>query len=300
MKTTAEPQTSQDKTEESVTPYTCMMTAYLRGAETKRDDAICNDPYAEALGGDAGRELAAHVAKLTRREDQLSDYIVIRTRFIDETLANRDPVIQQVVMLGAGLDARAYRMKALADCRVIEMDASTEMLDRKRRILSEMNAQLLAKEHHVVVVDLADESWTTELLNNGFNPMEPTFWLLEGLLQYIDYDSNVRLIKTLDRLSAPNSQIWLDLPGRDAVTTTTVTQDEKEGFWRTRATKYGENNPQEGVLSVINWDLRVTADFSHPADFYGRQWVPLSYTSSQGEEKVVPMFFVQATKPASP
>ncbi|TMW69204.1 hypothetical protein Poli38472_001360 [Pythium oligandrum] len=300
MSSTSEPQTPQDKSAESVTPFTCMMTASVRAAETRRPDAICNDPFAEALAGEAGRQLAAHVASMMRRENQLQDYVAVRTRYIDDTLDSLDVAIKQVVILGAGLDSRAYRLKALGDRHVYEVDGSTEMLDRKRRILSEMNAPVLAKEHRIVVADLAEEAWKTELINNGFNPKEQTFWLMEGLLPYIDYEGNAGLVKAIDSLSAPGSQIWVDILGPDLVQKTPVQQTKGEGIWRTRAAKYGEANPHEGVLSLINWDLHIAADFAKATEYFGREWIPHSYTSSQGEEKVVPMFFVLATKPASP
>ncbi|TMW69207.1 hypothetical protein Poli38472_001363 [Pythium oligandrum] len=287
-----------DLTGENLAQYTCLMTAYLRAAESKRDNAICQDPFAEALSGDAGAALLSVVSKWAPRESQLSDYVVLRTRFIDEALVHRDPAIQQVVILGAGLDSRAYRMKALSDCHVIEVDAGRAMLERKQRILSEKSAQPLAKQHHVIVADLADDAWQMQLISHGFNSKEPTFWLLEGLLPYMNHGSNVRVIKTIDALSGTGSQIWADISGHDAVKA--VTNDEGDSVWCTRAVKYGEDDPHKGVLSLIHWELQVVADLSQPGEFYGRQWTPLSYTSSsQGEERVVPFFFVQATKPAN-
>ncbi|TMW69205.1 hypothetical protein Poli38472_001361 [Pythium oligandrum] len=299
MSATTEPQTPQDKTVEGMTPFTCMMTASMRGTEFKRKDAICHDPFAEALAGEAGRELAEFVGTMMRRENQLRDYVVFRTRTIDDRLASLDPAIKQIVILGAGLDTRAYRLKALGDRRVIEVDGSHEMLHHKQRILSEIKAPVLAKEHHVVVANLAEEAWKAELINNGFNPNERTFWLLEGLMMYIEYEGNVGLVKAIDSLSAPGSVIWADIFGPDVVTKEPVKQEKGEGIWRTRATKYGEVNPLEGVLSLIKWDLRITGDFTDPAVHFGREWIPISH-ARDGKETPLPMFFLEATKPVSP
>src|SRR2546429_7760348 len=85
----------------------CWMAA-VRARETARPDRLFDDPLAHVLAGPEGVDL------MTRMEVDLPENptIPIRTRFFDDALvrllAGRD--IGQVIVLAAGMDARAYRL----------------------------------------------------------------------------------------------------------------------------------------------------------------------------------------------
>jgi methyltransferase (TIGR00027 family) len=266
----------------------------MRAAESKRDDAVMNDPYAELLAGDAGGAFLQVFSKWSPRMDTMSDFVALRTRSIDEALVHRHASIQQIVILGAGLDSRAYRMKSLADCLVIEVDTSASMMERKQKLLDDAGAAVLAKQRHVIIADLEQDLWATELIANGFNPKVPAFWLLEGLLYYLSEDSNVRLVKTIDALSAKHSQLWADIGGYALVK---GGDSEGEGLFRARALKYGENDPTNGVLSLLKWSMEIQLSLNEKQELYGREWQPMKVPSSEtGEEEVVPWFFVEISK----
>ncbi|MDW6064972.1 class I SAM-dependent methyltransferase [Streptomyces sp. FXJ1.4098] len=44
---------------------TCLLTAALRAGESRRDDRLYHDPYAQTLVGDAGPELLAEIRSAT-------------------------------------------------------------------------------------------------------------------------------------------------------------------------------------------------------------------------------------------
>ena len=112
----------------------------------------------------------------------------------------------QVVVLGAGLDARCgWRLRwppALAPVRVFEAD-SPAMLSLKQRALA--GFALGCAERAAVACDLADaDALAAALLGAGFDPAAPSVWLLEGLIGYLAADAQLRLMRTIRaRLAAP-------------------------------------------------------------------------------------------------
>lgn len=109
---------------------------------------------------------------------------VARTCYIDDTLQSALKTgIQQVVILGAGYDCRAYRMAELSTCRVFEVDHPAT-LSRKRETLSLALGRI---PDHVqqVATDFNEESFHGEMIAAGFDPAQRTFVIWEGVTGYL-------------------------------------------------------------------------------------------------------------------
>jgi methyltransferase (TIGR00027 family) len=272
--------------------YSGLTSAYLRAAESARDDRIIEDRFAEAFAGDAAAQLMALASNKwgTNYEDAMN-LMAIRTRYLDEALTHRNKSIKQVVVLAAGMDARAYRLDALEGCNVFELDVSNEILERKQRILREMSAHPIAHKVHHIAADLANDAWDAALVARGFNPNQPTFWCLEGLLYFLDYGSNIKVLKTIDALSATGSQFWVDLCGGAG---------SESPMGEAHAIKYVEDRPREGILSLLHWDLHDVVAMDQPGTHFGREWTPMKKSKGDGNsEAVLPWYFVQGKKPAN-
>jgi methyltransferase (TIGR00027 family) len=103
---------------------------------------------------------------------------VIRTRFFDDYLLDATAHgIRQVVLLAAGLDTRAYRLRWPPDVDVYELDLP-EVMGFKGEVLTERRAASRC-ERTVVPIDLRKD-WTVPLSKAGFSSSEPTAWLAEG------------------------------------------------------------------------------------------------------------------------
>ena len=134
------------------------------------------------------------------------------------------------MLLGAGLDTRAFRLGWPAGVRLFELDLP-EMLEFKEHVLAgEAATPRCARA--VVPVDL-QTGWTTELLAAGFRASAPTAWLAEGLMIYLSHEEAEGLLTTIGELSAPGSQLAFEhrtgngdevasltrkLPGAEALT----------------------------------------------------------------------------------
>ena len=106
--------------------------AVYRARESERPDAVFHDPFARALAGERGEQIARAVPF----GDENSWAFVARTyafdRLIDQALAEG---VDLVVNLAAGLDARPYRMALPPALRWVEVDLP-EILDYKSEILA--------------------------------------------------------------------------------------------------------------------------------------------------------------------
>lgn len=109
-----------------------------------------------------------------------------------------------MVLLGAGLDARAFRLDWLSDCVIFEIDRDG-VLAFKHRVLDTLSAEPGARRVPIGTDLRAD--WAGALTATGFDATAPTAWLVEGLLFYLPHAAETALIDTVDRLSAPGSAL---------------------------------------------------------------------------------------------
>lgn len=155
-----------------------------------------------------------HMRDLRELYSYPENVIAICTRYLDEALHHRDSRILQIVILGAGLDARAYRLGSLRGCHVLEVDQSSAVFEHKADVMKDLHAPLVAHNVDCIVSNLAEARLEANLMGHGFNPTMPTFWAMEGLLSCIKRSSILELLKTIDYLSAPGSEFWADIPGQ--------------------------------------------------------------------------------------
>jgi methyltransferase (TIGR00027 family) len=95
--------------------------------------------------------------------------MVPRTIAIDRAVRDASP--RQVVLLGAGLDARAWRMPELATATVWEVDHPASQEDMRRRVGDRRPA---AAHLEWVPVDLASQPLAAPLVGAGFDRHGPS------------------------------------------------------------------------------------------------------------------------------
>lgn len=133
------------------------------------------------------------------------DHIALRTRAIDRALEREAARgIEQLVVLGAGFDGRAYRLRSLANIDVFEVDHPATAVAKRARagdLLSHANAVT-----HVTV-DFSRESVDRRLLEAGLDPTRPTFWLWEGVTPYLPLEAIESSLVAIAKVSGPRSVI---------------------------------------------------------------------------------------------
>jgi methyltransferase (TIGR00027 family) len=198
---------------------TATLVAAARAVASRRADPLVNDPFAEPLVKAAGIELFARLARGDLDFDDigpswLADFFGVRARFFDAFFpAALATGIHQAVIVGSGLDSRAYQLDWPAGAIVYEID-KPEVIEFKNSTLAGLGATPTT-QLRTVNVDLRQD-WPQALQQAGFDVAEPTAWLAEGLMiGYLPGQAQERLLDTITALSAPGSQLSADyLPSR--------------------------------------------------------------------------------------
>ncbi|GHF75200.1 methyltransferase (TIGR00027 family) [Amycolatopsis bartoniae] len=189
---------------------TALAVAAARAVESSRDEPLVSDPYAVAFveAADSPIPLPRRAGDLPRDDDlweRMSLFVGLRSRFFDEYLLEAMTAgVRQVVVLAAGLDARAFRLDLPPETTLYEVD-QPRVLEFKDSVL---DAQPRC-ERRTVAVDLRND-WAGALGDAGFDPEQPTAWLVEGLLPYLSRDASAQLLDTLHTLSAPGSTVAIE------------------------------------------------------------------------------------------
>jgi methyltransferase (TIGR00027 family) len=175
---------------------------------------LFDDPFARGFVDAAGPALAQRLVEGSVNEavsKARRDSVAVRTRFCDDyLLAAARSGCRQVVLLAAGLDARAFRLAWPPATRLWELDLPG-VFAFKERVLADRGATP-GCERTVVPVDLR-EDWPRALLDARFNAAEPTAWLIEGLLMYLDEGERNRLLERVSGVSVAGSHLALDHRG---------------------------------------------------------------------------------------
>ncbi|ETI44028.1 hypothetical protein PPTG_13350 [Phytophthora nicotianae INRA-310] len=284
---------------EDFAQFTSFVDACLRAIENTREDRLIHDPFAEPLTRGVAPQLTPRLNKWQEKQPHPENYIAVRGRYLDDAIAQRNPTIRQVVFLGAGLDTRVFRLESLHGCHVLELDQSAELFEHKRTVLKDLDPKLLVDRHDYVVADLNAFNWEEGLLSSGFNPDLPTFWALEGIMMYLTQASNLALLKTIDVLSAPGSEVWGDMAGRgllvdDGLTLFKDVNDLYRKELGEQLFKHAEDDVFEGVFSELPWEMEVQGALVEPGTHFGREWMP---TLTKTEKIPVTFNFVLAKKP---
>jgi methyltransferase (TIGR00027 family) len=153
--------------------------------------------------GRAGRAPAAAINVATLG---LVDHIEMRTHAIDAAV--REAVgaagLRQLVVLGAGLDARAWRMPELAETHVFEVDHPSTQSYKRARVGAR---DATARDVRFVAVDFAKDSLAEALAGAGHDANAPTLWLWEGVTPYLPLDAIRATLAAVASRSARGSRI---------------------------------------------------------------------------------------------
>jgi methyltransferase (TIGR00027 family) len=127
-----------------------------------------------------------------------------RKRFIDERLDEALSEIDAVVVLGAGLDTRAYRLARRGDIPVFEIDLP-ENVARKRAVVQRA-VGAIPPSVHLVAVDFENDDLAAKLVEQGYRSSARTFFIWEGVTQYL---TEAAARATLEHLrdAAPGSRL---------------------------------------------------------------------------------------------
>lgn len=130
----------------------------------------------------------------------LVDHLELRTRAIDDVVAGAKA--RQLVVLGAGLDARAFRLEALSSTVVFEIDhPSTQAYKRARAA----GLTRTAREVRYVGVDFERDDLAERLESAQHDSALPTTWIWEGVTPYLTRSAVEGTLRVIAARSAQQS-----------------------------------------------------------------------------------------------
>jgi methyltransferase (TIGR00027 family) len=146
-------------------------------------------------------------------------FIVCRCRYIDDYLQEcLKSGVAQLVILGAGLDSRAYRNELNQGvARVFEVDhpaSQARKIEQVKRVFGKIPSHVA-----YISVDFVDET-LNKLLTYGFDRSLKTLFIWEGVTPYLNIESVNTTLAWVHANSAPGSAIIFDyqeMSGRKAI-----------------------------------------------------------------------------------
>ena len=154
---------------------------------------------------------------------------------------------QQVVILGAGYDTRAYRFREqLANVPVFEVDLPGTQARKKRRLQAVFGA--LPSHVRYVPIDFARQRLEQVLSAAGYDPALQTHFNWEGVTYYIDEPAVSRVLTFVREHAAPGSAIGFDYWPRSFV------EGDLSTYGARQLVKYAVEENHEPFLFGLNAD----------------------------------------------
>jgi methyltransferase (TIGR00027 family) len=207
---------------------TAELMAVQRGLESARPAGgrLFCDPFAAGFVSPAWRLalFCAHIGPLRRLIERLYDHFagpgprasaVARTRLIDDLLSEKTASARQLVILGAGYDARAHRLRALAGCTVFEVDQpGTQQVKRARlgRFATSLVGRLI-----YVAVNFEHDDLVRSLLSAGYRADRGAVFLWEGVTNYLTAQAVDGTLAAIRQLASPGSSLLFTYVDRAAL-----------------------------------------------------------------------------------
>ncbi len=175
------------------------------------DEPRFSDPTALVLLPDDERRRVEHLrtaevpralgARVKRAfTEGRSKTMVARTVAIDDVV--REAASPELVILGAGLDGRAFRMPELARTIVFEVDHPDSQRKKRERAAGLVPT---AAELRFVPVDFRTDDLDAALTVSGHDPRLPTTWIWEGVVMYLTLAEIEATLAVIARRSAAGS-----------------------------------------------------------------------------------------------
>jgi methyltransferase (TIGR00027 family) len=148
----------------------------------------------------------ALLASRERRTPGVLGNLLCRTRYIDDVLrASLKEGVEQVVILGAGFDSRAYRIAGIDHVRVFEVDRPATLELKRSRVGKVLGA---VPEHVTLVgIDFNTQKLGDVLESAGFQTARKTLFIWEGVTQYITAEAVNDTLEFVSRAAGAGSEI---------------------------------------------------------------------------------------------
>lgn len=142
--------------------------------------------------------------------------VVARTRLIDDAIAAAlAEHIEQLVILGAGFDSRAYRLPGMRDVTVFEVDHPDTLATKRKALMRALS--VLPQHVRFVPFDFNWQGLQSVMAAAGYRESAPTFILWEGVTNYLT-EAAVDITLRWCARASPGSRLLFTYVHRDVLT----------------------------------------------------------------------------------
>lgn len=195
--------------------FTAAGIALIRALESARPagQRVCYDPFARRFISRAFFNFGKFFVDIgysEKRGPGVMGFLVARARYIDDYLQSCiDEGLEQLVILGAGYDSRAYRFEKLKGrVNVFEVDhpaTQRTKMEKLEQILGHL------PEHVVYVsVDFTEETLEKRLYESGYDRRLKTLFIWEGVTHYLTPEAVDNTLAFVTNNSGTGSSIIFD------------------------------------------------------------------------------------------
>jgi methyltransferase (TIGR00027 family) len=276
---------------------TALFVAAVRARENERHNRLFRDDLSSLLAGGEGLawlEASQRDPASKYRPDGFP-YLEVRTRYFDDWAleAVQKSEATQLVLLGAGMDTRAFRLPWPPSLRFFEIDIPGLFALKEARLQSA--GVMLACDRVVVKADLTSRSWGRSLLRLGFDESKPTVWLAEGLFQYLAAADVKQILDAAASISPAGSRF-----GAEIISKEFLQRGSNQWILRRRKDRgtpwvFGIDDPNE-LFRSRGWKVDKKVDCLDVARALGRWQGHSAGPSRRSKGDSSGVFFVSATK----
>ncbi len=193
---------------------TAMGIAIARGVESDKpaEERIFYDPYARQfvpgwLYSTLGFFIKSGYTEI--RGQGVNGWLIARERYIDDVLLDfLNDGVQQLVILGAGFDSRAYRFDLAGRVKTFEVDHPVTQANKIARLKKIFGS--LPGHVRFVPIDFTTQTLADQILSSDYDPGQKTLFIWQGVTMYLTSDAVDATLSFVVNHSASGSSIVFD------------------------------------------------------------------------------------------
>src|SRR5574340_694126 len=193
---------------------TAMGIAIARGVESEKpaDERIFYDPYARKfvpawLYLVLGFFMKSGYTEM--RGPGVNGYLIARERYIDDVLQSYlNDGLQQLVILGAGFDSRAYRFDLAGRVKTFEVDhpvTQAEKVSRLKKIFGGLPGHV-----SFIPIDFTTQKLADQILSSNYDPSLKTLFIWQGVTMYLTSEAVDATLDFVVNYAASGSGVVFD------------------------------------------------------------------------------------------
>ncbi|MEP2735818.1 MAG: SAM-dependent methyltransferase [Erythrobacter sp.] len=144
----------------------------------------------------------------TPEKAAIANLVPSRTMVFDEIIETHLGDAAQFVVLGAGLDTRAYGTLKQSGVVIYELDQAVDQAHKRKHLVA---AKIESSHVRFVEVDFSNGDWISSLLATDYDPEKKTIFLWEGVTLYLSKQAVVATLSALIEHAAIGSVVVADI-----------------------------------------------------------------------------------------